>query len=141
MQANNSRNNSSQLTCSLTARGTGTGARGACEHAICNVRVLLVIEVCPCCSVCACPLGSRMPSGARSMEGAGPSFSSTDGATPGTSAHLATSSQATAAQPWPRVCLDFKQLGVSAFKTNCCQPTGQLRNLQILTFSAETAPR
>lgn len=88
--------NNPQPTCSLEEGGAGTRTRGARACTVCSVWVLLVTEVCPRHSVSACSLGCPVSSGTHSMEAA----------TPGTSTHLATSSQTSAGQPQPRVCLD-----------------------------------
>lgn len=106
-QANSPRNDTSQLTCSPEEEGAGTGDGGARGCAVCRVRVWLVVGARPCHSVCTCCLGCPVSSSTHSVEGSGPSLVSTDVATPGTSAHLAASSQATAAQTQPHVCLGF----------------------------------
>ena len=88
--------NNPQPTCSLEEGRAGTRTQGPWACTVCSVWVLLLTEMCPCPSVSACSLGCPVSSGTHSMEAA----------TPGTSAHLATSSQTSAGQPQPHVCLD-----------------------------------
>ena len=90
----------------------------------------------------ALALGFTVLSGTHVLRGHHPGAQSAQaGVTPGTSAHLATSPGHRAAQPWLPVCLGYKRLGVLDFKTICCQPTGQFRNLQVFPQPPEIATR